>query len=148
LDDFTITNPRAAMARVTEVGSTLSKILSGVAVMATIVGGVVIMSLMLIAVSERRVEIGVRRSVGASRRDIMLQFLLEAVTVASLGGLLGITVGAGGTAIALLVQQLPQAFVWSAIGLAIIISVTLGVVFGVHPAWKASRVDPIVALRS
>jgi putative ABC transport system permease protein len=148
LDDFTITNPRAAMARVTEVGSTLSKILSGVAVMATIVGGVVIMSLMLIAVSERRVEIGVRRSVGAGRRDIMLQFLLEAVTVASLGGLVGITLGAGGTAIALVVQQLPQTFVWSAICLAIIISITLGVVFGVHPAWKASQVDPIGALRS
>jgi putative ABC transport system permease protein len=147
-DDFTITNPRAAMARVTEVGSTLSRVLTGVAALATLIGGVVIMSLMLIAVSERRKEIGVRRSVGASRRDIMLQFLLEALTISALGGFVGIVIGVGGTSLATWMQQLPPALVWSAIGGAVAVSVSVGLVFGLHPAWKASNVDPIAALRA
>jgi putative ABC transport system permease protein len=148
LDDFTITNPRAAMARVTEVGSTLTKVLTGVAALATLIGGVVIMSLMLIAVSERRKEIGVRRSVGASRRDILVQFLLEALTVSALGGLIGILVGAGGTAVAILIQRMPAPIVWSAIGASLLVALTIGLIFGLHPAWKASSVDPIAALRS
>jgi putative ABC transport system permease protein len=147
-DDFTITNPRAAMARVTEVGSTLSKVLTGVAALATLIGGVVIMSLMLIAVSERRKEIGVRRSVGASRQDIMLQFLLEALTISALGGFAGIAIGIGGTSLATWMQQLPPALVWSAIGGAVAVSVAVGLVFGLHPAWKACNVDPIAALRA
>jgi putative ABC transport system permease protein len=147
-DDFTITNPRAAMARVTEVGSTLSKVLTGVAALATLIGGVVIMSLMLIAVSERRKEIGVRRAVGASRQDIMVQFLLEALTISALGGLVGIAIGAGGTSLATWMQQLPPALVWRAIGGAVAVSVAIGLVFGLHPAWKASNVDPIAALRA
>jgi putative ABC transport system permease protein len=147
-DDFTITNPRAAAARVTEVGSTLSTVLTGVAALATLIGGVVIMSLMLIAVSERRKEIGVRRSVGANRQDVMVQFLLEAFTVATLGGLIGVAIGVGGTSAATWLVQAPSALVWSAIGGAVLVSVTVGLVFGLHPAWKASNVDPIAALRS
>jgi putative ABC transport system permease protein len=147
-DDFTITNPRAAMAKVTEVGSTLSKVLTGVAIMATAIGGVVIMSLMLIGVSERRKEIGVRRSVGASRRDILVQFLIEAVTISACGGVVGIALGAGGTAVVSLVQKLPAPVMWSVIGGGAGVSLVVGLVFGLHPAWKASTVDPIAALRS
>jgi putative ABC transport system permease protein len=133
---------------VTEVGSTLSRVLTGVGALATLVGGVVIMSLMLIAVSERRKEIGVRRSVGASRQNIMLQFLLEALTISALGGLIGVAIGGGGTSLATWWQRLPPALVWQAIGTAVLVSIAIGVVFGLHPAWKASRVDPIAALRS
>ena len=147
-DDFTITNPRAAMARVTEVGSTLSRVLTGVGVLATLVGGVVIMSLMLMAVSERRKEIGVRRSVGATKRDVLVQFLIEAATVSTMGGVFGIGCGVGGTTVATMVQKLPSTLAWKAIAGAALMSVTLGVVFGLHPAWKASNVDPIAALRS
>ena len=106
------------------------------------------MSLMLIAVSERRKEIGVRRSVGASRQDIVLQFLLEALTISALGGLIGIAIGVGGTSLATWWQRLPSALVWQAIGSAVFVSVAVGLVFGLHPAWKASHVDPIAALRS
>jgi putative ABC transport system permease protein len=147
-DDFTITSPRAAMTRVVDVGSTLSKVLTGVGVLATAVGGVVIMTLMLIAVSERRREIGVRRSVGASQRDVLVQFLLEAAAVSGLGGVVGIVLGAGGTTVAMLVEKLPPTFLWSAVAAAGGGSVVLGVAFGLHPAWTASKVDPIAALRS
>jgi len=147
-DDFTITNPGAVMARVNDVGSTLSKVLTGVGVLATLIGGVVITSLMLIAVSERRKEIGVRRSVGASRRDVLVQFLIEAATVSALGGAIGIAVGVGGTTVAAAIQRLPPAIVWPAVGGAVILSVAIGVVFGLHPAWKAANVDPVAALRS
>jgi putative ABC transport system permease protein len=147
-DDFTITNPRATMARVTEVSSTLSTVLRGVGMLAMVLGGVVIMSLMLMAVSERRREIGVRRSVGASKRDVLLQFLIEAATVSALGGLAGIALGAGSTTVATIVQKLPPAFVWTAVAGAAVLSVAIGVVFGLYPAWKASNVDPIAALRS
>lgn len=148
LDDFTITNPAATMAQVTRAGNTLTKILTGVAVMALLIGGVVIMSLMSIAVSERWKEIGVRRSVGATRRDIVLQFLLEATLVASVGGIAGAAIGWGGMQLVARMQRLPQFLVWRPFAGAILVSVTVGLVFGIYPAWKASRLDPIQALRS
>lgn len=148
LDDFTITNPAATMAQVTRAGNTLTKILTGVAVMALLIGGVVIMSLMSIAVSERWKEIGVRRSVGATRGDIVVQFLLEATLVASVGGIAGAAIGWGGMQLAARMQRLPQILVWRPFAGAILVSVTVGLVFGIYPAWKASRLDPIQALRS
>jgi putative ABC transport system permease protein len=147
-DDFTITNPRATMARVSEVSSTLSRVLAGAGVLATGVGGVVIMSLMLLAVSERQREIGIRRSVGASKRDVLLQFIIEAGTVSALGGIVGIALGVGGTTAAAFVQKLPPAYVWSAMGGAAFMSVAVGILFGLHPALKAANVDPVAALRS
>jgi putative ABC transport system permease protein len=148
LDDFTITNPAATMAQVTRAGSTLTKILTGVAVMALLIGGVVIMSLMSIAVSERRKEIGVRRAAGAARSDIVLQFLFEATFVAFIGGIVGVPIGWGGMQLATRMQKLPQILVWRPFATAILLSVIIGVVFGIYPAWKASRIDPIQALRS
>ncbi len=148
LDDFTITNPAATMARVTQASSTLSKILTGVTIMALLIGGVVIMSLMSIAVSERRKEIGVRRSVGAARGDIIMQFVLEATFVALAGGLAGVIIGWSGMQVATRLQKLPQILVWQPFAAAILISLAIGIIFGIYPAWKASRVDPIQALRS
>jgi putative ABC transport system permease protein len=147
-DDFTLISPRAAFARITAMGSVLSRVLAGVAVLATLIGGMVIMSLMLIGVAERRREIGVRRSVGASRRDILLQFLLEALVVSGSGGLAGALLGLGATQAVLWLQKLPAVAPWGALGWAAVISVALGLGFGVHPAWKAARVDPVAALRS
>jgi putative ABC transport system permease protein len=147
-DDFTVTNPRVTMEQVAEVGSTLGTVLTGVAFIATLIGGTVIMSLMLIAVSERRREIGVRRAVGATRRDVMFQFLAEAALVATLGGILGVVLGLVGTVVATTLQALPVAFQWGAIGGSVILAVGIGVLFGLQPAWKAANVDPIQALRS
>lgn len=147
-DDFTISNPRATAEQVSAVSSTLATVLTGVAVIATIIGGTVIMSLMLIAVSERRREIGVRRAVGATRQDVMAQFLVEAATVSVIGGFAGVALGVGGAAIVATQQQLPPVFTWGIIGGSVLLSVGIGLVFGLQPAWKAANIDPIDALRS
>ena len=148
LDDFAITNPAATMARVAQASSTLSKILTGVAIMALLIGGIVIMSLMSIAVSERRKEIGVRRSVGAARGDIVVQFLFEATFIALLGGIIGVAVGWSGMELATRIHRLPPILVWQSFATAIVLSLAIGIAFGIYPAWKASLVDPIQALRS
>jgi putative ABC transport system permease protein len=148
LDDFTVTNPAATMAQVTRAGTTLSKILTGVSFMALLIGGIVIMALMSIAVSERRKEIGVRRSVGAARADIVRQFLFEAIAVALAGGVAGVLIGVGGMQLVARLQKLPPILLWQPIARAILVAISTGVLFGIYPAWKASRVDPIQALRS
>ncbi len=106
------------------------------------------MSLMLIGVSERRREIGVRRAVGATRAGVMQQFLVEAILISAFGGAVGILIGAGGATVGALLQKLPPAYMWSMIGGAVALSVAVGVIFGLYPAWKAANVDPIEALRS
>ena len=114
-DDFGFVNPRAAAEQVADVDSTLTRVLTGVSVIATIIGGTVIMSLMLIAVSERRREIGVRRAMGATRQDIMQQFLIEAAVASLLGGGIGTLLGVGGSVIAVLQQNMPPVLVWNMI---------------------------------
>jgi putative ABC transport system permease protein len=148
LDDFTVTNPAATFAQVMRAGNTLQKILTGVSVMALLIGGIVIMSLMSISVSERRKEIGVRRSVGAARRDIILQFLFEAALVSLSGGIIGIVVGWAGMQLVTRLMHLPSVLVWEPFAVSILLSIAVGIVFGLYPAWNASRVDPIKALRS
>lgn len=147
-DDFRVSSPEAQVMQITEVSSTLSKVLIGVAVIATLIGGTVIMSLMLIAVSERRREIGIRRAVGASRRDIMVQFLIEAAVVALIGGIVGVLIGVGGSLMITAVSDLAPTIMWSAVGGSVLLSVGIGLLFGLQPAWRASHVDPVEALRS
>jgi putative ABC transport system permease protein len=147
-DDFTMASPRAAAEEVAEVRTTLSTVLIGASVIATLIGGTVIMSLMLIAVSERRREIGVRRAVGATRTDVMLQFLAEAAIISLLGGLIGVALGISGAFIAITQQDLPPVLLWSAVFYAVALSIAVGLVFGLQPAWKAANTDPIDALRA
>jgi putative ABC transport system permease protein len=147
LDDFNVTNPQAVMAQVTTMGSNIRKLLVIVAVLATAIGGIVIMSVTLIGVSERRKEIGVRRAVGASRNAILIQFLIEAVVLSFSGGLIGILIGVGGTQVVSRLQHLPFLLQPSAVATATALSVALGLLFGIFPAWKASMTNPVDALR-
>jgi putative ABC transport system permease protein len=148
LDDFTVTSPRAVMAQITALGSTFETLLSIVAALATFIGGAVIMIVTLIGVSSRKSEIGLKRAIGAPRSAIMVQFLAEAVILSLAGGVIGIAVGIGGTQIVSAVQHLPFMIDAAAILAAAGVSVLVGLVFGVYPALRAARVDPIDALRA
>jgi len=110
-----------------------------------LIGGIGVMNIMLVSVTERTREIGVRKAMGAKRRDIVVQFLIEAATLTGLGGLVGIGVGCG---IALLIQIIMPTYIplWAPI-VGFVVSVGLGLTFGLWPAWKAARLDPIEALR-
>ena len=110
-----------------------------------LIGGIGVMNIMLVSVTERTREIGVRKAMGARRRDIIVQFLIEAATLTGLGGLLGILIGSG---IAMLIKLIMPTYIppWSPI-VGFVVSVGLGVVFGLWPAWKAARLNPIEALR-
>ena len=119
----------------------------GVAAISLLVGGIVIMNIMLVSVTERTKEIGIRKALGARRRDILTQFLVESTTLSLSGGLIGIGMG---TSLALLVgaiSPLPAAVSMPAILLGILMSTGVGVFFGSYPALRAARLDPIDALR-
>jgi ABC-type antimicrobial peptide transport system permease subunit len=146
-DDFTISNPRAAALQVSNVSSTLNRVMLGSAAVATFIGGIVIMGLMLVAVAERRREIGMRRAVGATQTDVMQQFLIEAAMISALGGIVGVLLGIGAAVFMALQRSLPLVLLWPAIAGALGLAVLIGLLFGLQPAWKAARMDPIDALR-
>ncbi len=148
IDDFSITDPQAIMKQLTNIGTTLTRTLFGVAVGAIVLGGMVTMSLMLIAVSERRREIGIRRSVGASRGDVLLQFLLESLLITSAGGLAGMVLGAVAIQSVGQWQRLPFVFSVRDFAFAALLSATVGLVFGMYPALRAAWTDPVEALRA
>jgi putative ABC transport system permease protein len=148
LDDFNITDPQAVLAQLSNVKSTLTTILRGVAMLAMFGGGVVIMALMTLGVSERRHEIGLRQSVGANRADILFQFVFEAFAVAGTGGLLGAVAGWLGVQAVALYQKQPPWFDQAALAESIALAAAIGAIFAIYPAWKAARVDPVAALRS
>ncbi|HEX2203387.1 MAG TPA: ABC transporter permease, partial [Longimicrobium sp.] len=122
--------------------------LPGLVGISLVVGAVVIMNIMLVSVSERTREIGVRKSLGARRADILLQFLVESSTLSGLGALLGIGLGIGLAGVVQATTPMPAAVAPWSIGLAVLLGVGVGVGAGVYPAYRASRLDPIVALRS
>ena len=148
LDDFNITSPRAVMDKMTSVASTLATTLKGVALLVMAVGGIVIMSLMTMGVSQRRSEIGMRRAVGAGRADILFQFLTEAVMISLLGGVTGIALGLVAVEFVTSYQKLPFLLNGAALFTRLLLAAAVGVAFGLYPAWRASRVDPANALRS
>jgi putative ABC transport system permease protein len=113
-----------------------------------IVGAIVIMNIMLVAVAERTREIGVRKSLGARRRDIMAQFLVESTTLSIFGAAIGVALGAALAKLISTVTPLPAAIAMWSVVLAVIVGAGVGIIAGVYPASRASRLDPVVALRS
>lgn len=145
--DFTVRNQLELMQAVTATSRTMGFLLAGVAAVSLIVGGIGIMNIMLVSVTERTREIGIRMAVGARAADILVQFLIEAVTLSAIGGVIGI---GGGLAFSWLVadlQRLPIVIPVIWIVIAVLSSALIGIISGFYPAWKASKLDPIEALR-
>ena len=146
-DDFIIRNQQEITEAQTATTETMTALLAGVAIISLIVGGIGIMNIMLVSVTERTREIGIRMAVGARGRDILLQFLIEAVTLSSTGGLLGIALGTGGAKAITLLKSWPTQVSAESILISFVFSAAVGIFFGFYPAQKASRLDPIDALR-
>jgi putative ABC transport system permease protein len=146
-DDFEVTDMKDALSMVTKVTGTLTLVLSAIAAISLLVGGIGIMNIMLVSVTERTREIGIRLAIGALERNVLTQFLLEAIVLSSFGGLLGMIFGLGATAIVSNIIDLPFVFSPGTILIAFVFSAGVGVIFGFFPARKAARLDPIEALR-
>jgi putative ABC transport system permease protein len=146
-DDFILRNQQEITEAQTATAETMTALLAGVAIISLIVGGIGIMNIMLVSVTERTREIGIRMAVGARGHDILLQFLIEAVTLSSTGGLLGIALGIGGAQAITLIKQWPTTVSAESILIAFVFSAAVGIFFGFYPARKASQLDPIEALR-
>ena len=145
--DFTVRSQLELMQMATSTSRIMSVLLGAIASVSLIVGGIGIMNIMLVSVTERTREIGIRMAVGARARDILIQFLIEAVTLSAFGGILGIALGMGAAKITSHFTGWPTLTPFAWIGIACVSSAAIGIVSGFYPAWKASRLDPIEALR-
>lgn len=150
-DDFTILSQEDMLATANQVTGVMTILLGSIAGISLVVGGIGIMNIMLVSVTERTREIGIRKAVGAKRRDILLQFLVEAVVVSLAGGALGLLVGVAGAnvigTLELNGQRLATVVPLEAVLLACAVSAAIGIFFGLYPATRAARLNPIEALR-
>jgi len=146
-DDFTVDTADALVSFWKNLTRLLFTVIPAVVAIGIVVGGIVIMNIMLMSVNERTREIGIRKSLGARRKDIRNQFLAESVTLAALGGVLGLAAGAGLAWLVSLISPLPARVTLWSIAVALGLGASVGVVFGVYPAMRAARLDPVVALR-
>ena len=147
-DDFAVRSQEDALNIVTNITSGLTFLLAGIGAVSLIVGGIGIMNIMLVSVSERTEEIGLRKAIGAKQSDILIQFLFEALILSTIGGLIGTTTGLTGVFLLGIITPLPASVGLTTTCSTMIISGSIGLIFGVLPAKRASKLDPIVALRS
>ena len=146
-DDFNIRSQTELMERQQSVTNTMTSLLSIVAVVSLIVGGIGIMNIMLVSVTERTREIGIRKAIGATPRDILLQFLIESAIISLLGGIIGIGVGIGGATLLARIGGWNTIVNFTAVIVALAVSACVGIFFGIYPASKAAGLHPIEALR-
>jgi putative ABC transport system permease protein len=147
VDDFDVEDLQEITKIVTSTTLILTAFLSAVAAVSLLVGGIGIMNIMLVSVTERTREIGIRLAIGARERDVLLQFLIEAIVMSALGGVLGVLIGLGGSAAIAAALKLPFVFQPGIVLIAVGFSAIVGVAFGYFPARRAARLDPIEALR-
>ncbi len=145
--DFNIMSQEEILSTMTEVTSTFVTLLSGIAAISLVVGGIGIMNIMLVTVTERTREIGLRKALGAKKKIIVYQFLIETILITAIGGIIGILMGVGVSYFLAKSMSLPFSVNGSSIGLAFGVSALIGLVFGIYPANKAANLQPIDALR-
>jgi putative ABC transport system permease protein len=147
-DDFTIIKQTDIVSIFGDITSVLTIFLGSIAAISLLVGGIGIMNIMLVSVTERTREIGIRKAVGAKRRDILIQFLVEAMVLSLIGGVVGVTLGIiGARVVASLAEQLTTVVTGDIILLSTGVSAAVGLLFGIYPAFRAARLNPIDALR-
>jgi len=146
-DDFSLRNLAEIMAAQEASSRVLALLLAAVASVSLVVGGIGIMNIMLVSVTERTREIGLRMALGARTRDILGQFLVEAVTLSLIGGLVGVLLGVGGSLAVAQFAGWKVLLSGQAIALAVVFAFVIGVFFGFYPARKAARLNPVEALR-
>ncbi len=147
-EDFTVITQDSMLSTVDTIMNMMTVILGGIAAISLLVGGIGIMNIMLVSIKERTREIGLRKAVGATHRDILIQFLIESATLSSTGGVIGILIGIAG---GFMIQSMISGFhisitLWSVL-VAFFFSAFVGIFFGVYPAYKAAQLDPIESLR-
>ena len=146
-DDFRFMTQHGLLNIVNNILTALTGFVSGIAAISLLFGGIGIMNIMLVAVNERVREIGIRKAIGAKRRDIVLQFLIEAMMISLFGGVLGIVLGIFGAFVVIWVIKGTFVITWWAVVMATAVSAAVGMFFGVYPAMRAAMLDPVVALR-
>lgn len=145
---YSVFDQEDMLSTMTSISSTMTMALAGIAGISLLVGGIGIMNIMLVSVSERTREIGIRKAIGARKRDILTQFLIESVVLAGLGGVLGIGIGVGGGSLISRFTGMTVSTSWSVVTVAFTFSLCIGVIFGLLPANKAAKLRPIDALRT
>ncbi len=146
-DDFTLRNPDEVQEKYREASQIMTYLLAAVASVSLLVGGIGIMNIMLVSVTERTREIGLRMAVGARSRDILTQFLVEALTLSLIGGAIGIALGVGGSHAITYFAEWQTLIAVDTIAVAFFFAAAVGVLSGLYPARRAARLDPIEALR-
>lgn len=146
-DNYKIFNQSEMLSTVNEVTGTLTAMLGGIAGISLLVGGIGIMNIMLVSVTERTREIGIRKAIGAKHSDILIQFLIESIVISGLGGIIGIILGIGGSHLISGMVGFDTVISLNILLIASLFSIIVGVVFGIYPANKAARLNPIEALR-
>jgi putative ABC transport system permease protein len=145
-DRFTVKKAEDSINTTNKVYDIITTVITLIAGISLVVGGIGIMNIMLITVTERTKEIGIRKALGAKRRDILAQFLIESIIICLIGGGIGILLGVGITALVSVIQRWEYLLPWTAIVIGVVVSITIGLFFGIYPAVKAARLDPVVAL--
>ncbi len=147
-DYYRVTSQQAMLETLSSVTDTLSIVLAGIATISLVVGGIGIMNIMIVSVTERTREIGIRKAIGARKINILIQFLIESLIITLLGGITGIIIGCLGITIIGKLDLVPAVYSIKWILISLIVSLLIGVVFGLFPAYKAAKMDPIKALRT
>jgi putative ABC transport system permease protein len=145
-DDFGLVNVEQVNNRVDQFTGAIALVVTPITLISLVVGGIVVMNIMLVSVTERTFEIGLRKAVGARRRQILLQFLIESSLLSSVGGVLGLLLASGISWVVGATTPIPMTITAPYVLLALLVSGAVGMIFGIYPAFKAARLDPIVAL--
>ena len=146
-NDFTLLSQAEALGTIQTVTGLLTAMVAGISSISLIVGGVGVMNIMLVTVTERTKEIGLLKAIGAKEKDILLQFLIESVSLSVVGGIFGILIGAGGAFIVAQIANIPFVVSLTTVVLAVGVSSLVGIIFGLYPARRAAKLNPIDALR-